>query len=129
MPDGNGDARLAATARAFATAIRDLSLNDEFSAHGHPADTASALEALIAAFEGSEGDQGAALSQRVGATASIPEKIRQGTAAIKTLDAIIGRVYKKSPATLVAWDAASHVQRTPRRHDDAPSSALHTTTE
>jgi hypothetical protein len=114
MPVGNSDARLIAKARAFAKAIRELALNDEFEAHGHGADTAADLETLATALEGSEGDQGTALSERVGATASIPETIRTGTAALKTLHAIIRRIYKKNAAVLAAWDTASHVQRTPR---------------
>jgi len=35
MPQGSGDEELKAKARAFAAAIRELALNDEFSAHGH----------------------------------------------------------------------------------------------
>ncbi|MGL4401549.1 MAG: hypothetical protein ACRCXD_16930 [Luteolibacter sp.] len=114
MPDGNGDTRLIAKARAFATAICELSLNDEFEAHGHGADTAADLEQLATALEGSEGQQGTALGQRAGATATIPETIRTGTAAIKTLNAIFRRVYKKNAEVLAAWETASHVQRSPR---------------
>lgn len=118
MPDSNGDVPLVATARAFAKAIRELSLNDEFAAHGHPPDTATDLETMATEFEGSEGKQGTALGERAGATASIPAAIRAGTAAIKTLDAIINRIYKGNPATLTAWDTASHVQRSPRRRPE-----------
>ena len=114
MPDGNGDSRLIAKARAFATAIRELSLNDEFEAHGHTADTAADLEEMAAALEGSEGEQGAALGKRAGATASIPETLRTGTAAIKTLNAIFRRVYKKNAEVLAAWETARHIQRAPR---------------
>lgn len=123
LSGSNGLARLIAKARAFATAIRELSLNDEFAAHGHPADTAADLEQLAQALESSEGDQGTALSERAGATASIPQAIRNGTAAIKTLDAIINRVYKKNTAVLAAWDAASHVQRSPRSPEDRKDTA------
>lgn len=114
MPDGNSDSRLIAKARAFATAIRELALNDEFEAHGHTADTAAHLEQMAATLEGSEGEQGTALGKRVGATASIPDTIRTGTAAIKTLHAIVRRVYKRDPEVLAAWETAHHVQRNPR---------------
>jgi hypothetical protein len=92
--------------------------SDEFAAHGHPPDTATDLENMAAEFEGSEGKQGTALGERAGATASIPEAIREGTDAIKTLDAIINRIYKGNPATLTAWETASHVQRSPRRRPE-----------
>jgi hypothetical protein len=114
MPSANSDNRLIAKARAFATAIRELSLNDELEAHGHSADSAAELEQMATDLEGSEGQQGTALGKRAGATATIPETIRSGTAAIKTLQAIFRRVYKKNAAVLAAWDSASHVQRTPR---------------
>lgn len=118
MPRSNGLTAITAKARAFAKAIRELSLNDELAAHGHPADTATALETLATALDGQEGEQGTALGERVGATASIPVTIRAGLADVKTLDVIIGRIYKTDPATLAAWDTASHIQRTPRPRDD-----------
>jgi hypothetical protein len=121
MPNGNGDARLIAKARSFATAIRELSLNDEFEGHGHGADTAADLDALANALEGSEGAQGAALGKRAGATASIPQTLRTGTAAIKTLNAIFRRVYKKNAEVLAAWETARHVQRAPRAVKTADS--------
>ncbi len=118
MPRSNGLDAITGKARAFAKAIRELSLNDELAAHGHPADTATQLETLANDLDGQEGEQGTALGERVGATASIPTVIRAGLAAIKTLDVIIGRIYKTDPATLAAWDTASHIQRTPRRKDE-----------
>lgn len=114
MPDGNGDTRLIAKARAFAIAIRELSLNDEFEGHGHGADAATDLEELAKSLEDSEGVQGTTLGKRTGATATIPETLRTGTAAIKTLNAIFRRVYKKNAEVLAAWETARHVQRAPR---------------
>ena len=56
MPHGQSDNALAASARAIAAAIRELALNDEFEAHGHPADTAADLEDLADGFDGKEGE-------------------------------------------------------------------------
>jgi hypothetical protein len=120
MPDGKADSRLAAKARAFATAIREFSLNDEFEAHGHGPDTAAELEDLADELDGSEGGQSAALGEQAGATASIPEALRNGKAAIKTLHAIVRRVYKNNPAVLAAWEVARHIQRTPRPEKETP---------
>ncbi len=121
LQSSRSDVRLIAKARAFAKAIRELSLNDEFESHGHGADTATDLETMADELEGSEGKQGAALGERVGATATIPQTIRDGTAAVKTLRAIIRRVYKKNAAVLAAWETASHVQRSPRAVKPTPS--------
>ncbi len=77
IPHGVSDPKLAASARAMAAAIRELSLNGEFEAHGHPADTATDLEEMAGEFEGSEGEQGTVLSTRTGTTASIPATLHR----------------------------------------------------
>lgn len=114
MPHGQSDSDLAASARAIAAAIRELELNDEFEAHGHPGDTATDLEELVVEFIGSEGGQGTALGCRAGATAAIPGALRAGKAAMKTLNAIFRRVYKGNIEVITAWKTASHIQRVPR---------------
>ena len=120
MPHGQSDNDLAASTRAIAAAIRELALNDEFEAHGHPPDTAGDLEGLADEFTGSEGEQGAALGNRAGATAAIPVALRSGKRAMKTLNAIFRRVYKGNIEVLTAWNTASHVQRVPRTVTPAP---------
>ena len=114
MPHGASDRSLVAATRAMAAAIRELSLNDEFEAHGHPADTAAALDQLAAEFDAKEGEQGAALGNRAGATAAIPATLRAGKSALKTLNAIFRRTYKGNHEVLAAWKSASHVQRETR---------------
>lgn len=111
MPHAQNDSNLAASARAIAAAIRELALNDEFEAHGHPPDTATDLEAMVLDFITSEGSQGTAYGNRAGATAAIPIALRSGKAALKTLHAIFRRIYKNNPEVLAAWRTASHVQR------------------
>ena len=120
VPHGVSDSDLAASARAMATAIRELGLNDEFESHGHPADTATDLEQMADDFERKEGEQGSALGDQAGATAAIPGTLRSGKAAVKTLNAIFRRVYKGNIEVLTAWKTASHIQRTPRTPTAAP---------
>lgn len=121
MPHGQSDSDLAASTRAIATAIRELELNDEFEAHGHPADSAADLEEMAAEFVLSEGSQGTALGTRAGATAAIPAALRSGKAAVKTLNAIFRRVYKGNIEVLTAWKTASHVQREARTAPTPPA--------
>jgi hypothetical protein len=123
MPHGQSDNGLAASARAIAIAIRELELNDEFEAHGHPLDTATDLEEMVDDFDQSEGEQGAALGSRAGATAVIPATLRSGKGAVKTLNAIFRRVYKGNIEVLAAWKTASHVQRVPRAATPLPAPA------
>lgn len=120
MPHSYGDSTLAAKARAFAAAIRELSLNDELEGHGHGPDTATDLDDLAGKLEGAEGEQAVALGGQVGATAAIPQALRKGKAAVKTLHAIIRRVYKNNAEVLAAWEVARHVQRSPRRETETP---------
>ena len=114
MPHGATATELAASTRAMATAIRELALNDEFEAHGHPADTAADLDQLAGGFDLKEGEQGAALGHQTGATAAIPATLRAGKSAVKTLNAIFRRIYKGNLEVLTAWKTASHVQRAAR---------------
>ena len=120
MPQGSGDGELKAKARAFAAAIRELSLNDEFAAHGHgdlddagqPVAPDAVLEAIADDFETGEGVQGNALSTQAGATQAIKAQLRHGKAAVKTLEAIYNNVYKADGEMLGAWKTASHMERT-----------------
>lgn len=111
MPQGSGDSELRIKALAMAKAIRDLNLADEFTAHGHDEDAAADLEEQAAGFKGSEGEQGVALAEQAGATAALPEVLRQGKSAKKTLDAIFNNRYKGNAEVLGAWKTASHTER------------------
>jgi hypothetical protein len=114
LPYGASDRDLVASTRAMAAAIRELGLNDEFEAHGHPPDTAADLDQLAADFDLKEGEQGVALGDRAGATDAIPATLRAGRAAVKTLNAIFRRIFKGNPEVLTAWKTASHVLRAAR---------------
>ncbi len=115
MPDGRGDEELKSRARGMAAAIRELSLNDEFEAHGFSADTATDLETHASAMDGSEGDQGMALGEQAGATAAIPGHLRTGKSALKTFNVMFRRVYAGQTDILTVWKTASHIERAERR--------------
>ena len=129
LPAGESDAVLAATLRAYAEAIRELDLADEFEAMDHE-ETAGDLDTMAKTFEKSEADQGEALAGRVGATKVIPELLRKGRAAVKTLDAMFKNRYAKNVELLAAWKTASHVDREGDNDEDlaeggdAPAPAL-----
>jgi hypothetical protein len=110
MPTGTGDEELRTKLRAFADAIDDLGLADEFESIGHT-DTAADLRQMAEDFRGSEGEQGDALAEQVGATQSIPVLIREGRAAVKTFNAIFSLFYKGNVEKLAAWKSASHLER------------------
>jgi hypothetical protein len=107
IPKDPSAVKVIATARAMAAAIRELGLNEEFEAHGHPADTATDLERMATSYENKGSQQGAALGTRVGATAAIPGDVKAGRDAVTTLTAIFRRVYKGNVAVLAAWKSVS----------------------
>lgn len=129
MPQGNGDGELKTKARAFAAAIRELSLNDEFAAHGHgDVDDAggaitpdAVLDQMAEEFQTGEGVKGSARSAQAGATQAIKVHLRDGKAAVKTLEAIYSNVYKGDAEMLGAWKTASHVERTNRTAKASPA--------
>lgn len=109
MPPLSSDAVLVASGRAFATAITELNLAADFTDHGYEQDIVADLTAEAADVEDAESSQGGALQDQGGATASLPSLLKQGSNAVKCLDAIIKNRFRNAPGTLGAWKIASHV--------------------
>jgi hypothetical protein len=110
MPTGGSDEELRTKLNAFADAIEDLGLVAKFEEIGHD-DPAAELRQTAKDFRGSEGEQGDALANQVGATKSIPALIREGRAAVKTFNAMFSLFYKGNVGMLAAWKSASHLER------------------
>jgi hypothetical protein len=110
MPTGGSDEDLRTKLRAFADAIEDIGLAGEFEELGHEGPVAE-LRQTAEDFRGSEGEQGDALANQVGATKSIPALIREGRAAVKTFNAMFSLFYKGNVGMLAAWKSASHLER------------------
>lgn len=110
MPTGGSDEDLRTKLRAFADAIEELGLAAKFEELGHD-DPAAELRQTAEDFRGSEGEQGDALAEQVGATQSIPALIREGRAAVKTFNAMFSLFYKGNVGMLAAWKSASHLER------------------
>ncbi len=110
MPHGNNDGKLVDKLRGFANAMTELSLVEDFAAHGFTEMPADLLE-MADNFERSMGTGGATLGQQTGATNVIPEIIRRGRSAVKTLHAIYHNVYRGNAELLGAWRTACHVEQ------------------
>jgi hypothetical protein len=110
MPTGGSDEDLRTKLRAFADAVEALGLAGDFEALGHD-DPVAELRQTAEDFRGSEGEQGDALAEQVGATKSIPALIREGRAAVKTFNAMFSLFYKGNVGMLAAWKSASHLER------------------
>ena len=112
MPPLSNDALLVATGQAFATAITELNLAAEFTEHGYEGDIVADLNAEALDVQEAESEQGGALQNRGGATASLPSLLKQGANLVRCLDAVVKNRFRNSPETLGAWKIASHVMST-----------------
>lgn len=113
MPTTNGDQALLSTARAFVE--KATPLKDEFIKREMPADFLDDLVAAINAFEATLDSRNVNTEKRVTATAAIDPLIERGRTIIRELDAIVRNKYRNDPATLAAWESATHVERPSRR--------------
>lgn len=112
MPGITNDTLLVAAGEAFATAITELGLAADFTAHGYEGDIVADLNTEAQDVRDAESSQGGALQEQGGATASLPGLLKQGADAVKCLDAIVKNRFRNDPATLGAWKIASHVVST-----------------
>lgn len=121
MPASHNDAQYAAAGQAFATAIEELSLVTDFTAHGYEGDIVADLRAEAKDLLDAEGDQGGASQTQGAATAALPGLLRQGRDIVKCLDAIIKNRYRNDAATLGAWKIASHVTSSAGGGEEPPA--------
>lgn len=113
LPHSKGDQALINAARAF---VQDAApLKNEFIRRELPTDFLDQLSAGITAFEQASNSKNLSTEKRVAATAAIDNAVERGMSAVRELDAIVRNKLRNDPATLAAWESASHVERTPRR--------------
>jgi hypothetical protein len=124
VPYNKGDQALLSAARAFVENATPLKA--EFIKREMPASFLDDLIAAINAFESAHNSKNLNTEKRVTATAAIDALIEQGKELVRQLDAIVRNKYRNDPATLAAWESASHVQRSPRRKKSAPSPTSNT---
>jgi hypothetical protein len=110
LPHGDGDTELAAKLRSFGTALEELQLLSALAAHGLTV-TKAGLEQMAKELLEGTGEQGTARAKQAGATASIPETLKEARSCKKTFDAIYGNSYEGNTEVLAAWKSASHVPR------------------
>ena len=112
---------MVAAGRAFAVAITELNLAAEFTDHGYATDIVADLNAEAADVENAEGNQGGALQEQGGATASLPGLLTQGRLAVQCVDTIIKNRFRNDAAVLGAWKIASHVESTGGGGEEPPA--------
>ena len=121
IPYANGDQALINSARAFVEAATPLKA--EFLKREMPATFLEDLTAAIDAFEALVNEKNTHTEKRITATAAIRAALERGAKLLRELDPIVRNKFRNDPATLAAWESATHVTRTPRRAQAAQTSA------
>ncbi|MEF8755172.1 MAG: hypothetical protein V5B60_14800 [Accumulibacter sp.] len=114
-PENPTQNALLTAADAFARELADPAVVAKFLAYELPADFVAELADEVAAIRSAETSMQSDDQSGVASTAAVGRLIREGTAEVVQLDAIMNNKYARNPAKLRAWDSASHVERAPRR--------------
>jgi hypothetical protein len=89
----------------------------EFTTRGLPATFLADMQVSIDAADAAEERQAVAATAQSAATEAIALGLKQLRAALRALDAIFRAKYKTDPATLAAWQTASHVEKAPKKKE------------
>lgn len=87
----------------------------EFIKRDLPVTFIADLQTGIDAVEAAETHKSDALANQTAATAGLRAALKQLRAIVHELSAIMRNLYRQDPASLAAWQTASHVQRAPQR--------------
>ena len=113
IPRANGDQALINSARAFVVSATPLKA--QFLLREIPATFLEDLTAAINAFEAAVNEKNAHTEKRITATAAIRAALERGAKLLRELDPIARNKFRNDPATLAAWESATHVARPPKR--------------
>lgn len=113
MPVGSGDEVLINSARAFITAATPMKAL--FISRELPATFLDDLAASIVQLEEGVSRSNQHRANRTAATASLKTSLARVLELRRELDPIVRNKFRNDPATLAAWDSASHLERAPKK--------------
>jgi hypothetical protein len=100
-------------ARAFVKAATPIVA--EFIKLGMPVNCVTELETGITAVEAGETHQATALDNQTTATAALALALKHEAAIMREINVYIRNYFRKDPATLASWDAASKIESAPKK--------------
>jgi hypothetical protein len=121
MPTSQAYQALLSSARAFlehAAPIKEALVESAL-----PADFDEKLQTLIADFAAAMQKAERGYGHQVGATEMLLVGVRQGSAFIRKLDAVMKNLLRGNDTLLGIWKSASHIERPPRRGGITPGSS------
>jgi hypothetical protein len=113
MPVGSGDEVLINTGQAYieaATPLKALFMSREM-----PATFLDDLAASITQLEEKMSQSNQHRANRTAATASLKSALARVLELRRELDPIVRNKFRSDPATLAAWESASHLERAPKK--------------
>jgi hypothetical protein len=103
-------------ARAFIEAA--TAIPTEFTSRGFPASFLTDMQANIDAADAAEDKQSAALAAQTAATKALAIILKQLREIVRELDSIIRNLFRNDPATIAAWESASHIESGPTKKEE-----------
>ena len=114
VPRSIGDQALLQLARTFASDAAPL--KDEFTRRGLAATFIEDLGHEADVFGVAINQKAQGRSTHVAASAEIDDLVEQGIRTVREIDTLVRNTFADDPATLAAWESASHVERRGSRH-------------
>ncbi len=107
--------------RARAFIIAATPIPNEFTSRGLPATFLTDMQATIDSVDAAEDRQAAALAAQTAATNALSTALKQLRNIVRELDSIIRNHFRNDPATLAAWESASHIESGPQKKQEPPA--------
>ena len=123
VPLNGGKRNLIAAARVNADDAAQY--KQMFIDYGLDATFIEDLRAKADAAEQALNAAGASTGDKVGATDTLAQDVKETSSIVESIDPIVRRVFRNNPTKLAAWTFASHIERhTPQPSADKPKSPL-----
>lgn len=112
-PPRNNDEQLLQMAGVYAT--NALPLKTQLIDHELPADFLEDLAADKAAFQSTSAERGNAVGDHIAARQELDDALGRGVEIVRKLTGLMKVKYANHPGKLAEWNAATHIERAPKR--------------
>jgi hypothetical protein len=120
-PPRNNDEQLLQMAGVYAT--NALPLKAQLIAHELPPDFLEDLAGSKAALQSTSAERGNAVGDHISARQELDDALARGVEIVRKLTSLMKVKYANNAGKLAEWNAATHIERTPRRaKPNAPGS-------
>lgn len=115
MPTNSSQTAVLSAARKMIVELKTEGTVPKFVAYEMSPEIVAELELLITQIDEAKHETASDSVEGVENTAAIKLAIARGKDLVDSLDSSVRNRYKAQPAKIAAWEAASHIERAPRR--------------